>query len=351
MGEPGNRERSLKSQDEVRGGSLSDSRDSLVRQEPLVSGRSLPWLIQPTMEGLSLTDWAAENREQIRHKTLEHGGVLFRGFKEKSIEDFQRFLAGLGLELLEYKERSSPRHTVGQRVYTSTDYPAEYEIYLHNENSYQHTWPTKIFFFCVDAAEEGGATPIADCRKIYQRLDPALRQRFIDKQWMAVRNYGDGFGLPWQTVYQTEDKAEVERHCREHGVRFEWKSDERLRTRAVRPAVVRHPETGEMSWFNHATFFHVTTLHPSVREVLLSEFDSQEDLPNNSFYGDGSPIEPETLDQLRAAYRAETVSFPWQPGDLLMLDNVLVAHGREAFSGSRKITVAMAEPRSWEDVA
>jgi alpha-ketoglutarate-dependent taurine dioxygenase len=32
----------------------------------------------------------------------------------------------------------------------------------------------------------------------------------------------------------------------------------------------------------------------------------------------------------------------WEAGDLLMLDNLLAAHGRRPFSGERRIAVAMS---------
>jgi alpha-ketoglutarate-dependent taurine dioxygenase len=328
---------------------MTVSQEGMVRQEPLVPGQSLPWMIQPALKGVSLVAWAEANRELVQGLVLRHGGVLFRGFNERTVDEFEHFTRAISMELLEYRERSSPRSQVSGKVYTSTDYPADQEIFLHNENSYQHVWPTKIFFFCVTAAAGGGATPIADCRQVYERIPPAIRDRFREKRWMYVRNFGDGFGLPWQTVFQTSDPAAVERHCREHGVEVEWKSGGRLRTRAVRPAMVRHPQTGEMTWFNHATFFHVSTLIPSVQEALLAEFD-EEDLPANTYYGDGSPIAPADLDELRGIYADVKVSFPWQEGDLLMLDNLLVAHGRAPYTGARKIVVGMAEPRRWEEV-
>ncbi len=178
-----------------------------------------------------------------------------------------------------------------------------------------------------------------------RRIDPAVRDRFVEKGWMYLRNFGSGFGLDWPTVFQTDDRGEVEEHCRRGGIECEWRPDGNLRTRAVRPAVAEHPVTGETVWFNHATFFHVSTLEPALRETLLEQF-SQEDLPTNTFYGDGSPIEPEVLDSLRDAYRSETVRFPWQEGDLLLLDNMLVAHGREPFEGERLVLVGMAEPVS-----
>jgi alpha-ketoglutarate-dependent taurine dioxygenase len=105
-----------------------------------------------------------------------------------------------------------------------------------------------------------------------------------------------------------------------------------------------------MVWFNHGTFFHVSTLDPETRLALLAQV-GEADLPNNTYYGDGSPIEPEVLDHLREAYRRETVSFPWEAGDVLMVDNMLVAHGRSPFAGPRQILVGMSHPISSDDLA
>jgi alpha-ketoglutarate-dependent taurine dioxygenase len=328
---------------------VSVSQEDLIRTAPL--GESgLPLLVQPAVPGVSLAGWAEGNRELLSRELQKHGGLLFRGFDIPRVEEFEHVVRSIAGELLEYKERSSPRSAVSGRIYTSTDYPPEHPIFLHNENSYQAAWPRRIFFYCAVAAAEGGETPIADVRKIYQRIDPAVRDRFIARKWMVVRNYGDGFGLPWQTVYQTEDKAEVEAHCKRSGIEFEWKDGgDRLRTRAVRNAVAKHPDTGELCWFNHATFFHISTLTEPIREALLEEF-AEEDLPTNTYYGDGGRIEPDVLDHLRSCYHAETVSFPWQVGDLLMLDNMMVAHARAPFKGQRKVLVGMSHPTTWNDV-
>jgi alpha-ketoglutarate-dependent taurine dioxygenase len=318
---------------------------SLVKTEYLKPDTSLPLVIQPQVKGVNPITWAATHKEYIEAKLLTHGGLLFRGFGMKTPTEFEQFSTVVCGELLEYHERSSPRRQVRGNVYTSTDYPAGESIFLHNENSYQQTWPMRILFFCQTAPASGGETPIADCRKIYRRLNPKLRERFIDRKWMLIRNFGDGLGLSWQTVFQTTDKGVVDEHCRVNGIQTAWKDNDRLRTCTVRPAVRYHPKTGEPVWFNHATFFHVSTLDPTISAVLTRQF-KEEDLPSTTCYGDGSSIEAETLDELREAYSSETVMFSWQEGDLLLLDNMMVAHGRAPYKGPRTILVGMAQPYS-----
>jgi len=317
------------------------SQESLVKIEQLHPEKVLPLLIQPAVDGIDLTVWATNNRQLIDEYLLNHGGILFRNFPLRSTEDFEQFISGVSGEPLEYDERSSPRSQISGNIYTSTDHPPDQSIFLHNENSYRQSWPLRIFFFCQLPAQQGGETPIADARKIYQRIDPAIRDRFRHKQVLYVRNFGDGFGLSWQTVFQTTDKKVVEHYCQKSGIAYEWKGDNRLRTRSVRPAIVSHPSTREILWFNHATFFHVTALEPTIRDALLAEFQ-EEDLPNNTYYGDGTPIEPAVLDALRQAYRQETVTFSWQKGDILMLDNMLTAHGRTPFVGPRQVLTGMS---------
>jgi alpha-ketoglutarate-dependent taurine dioxygenase len=245
---------------------------------------------------------------------------------------------------LPYMEGTSPRHEVGDHIYTSTDYPAHQRIPLHNELSYSNTWPLRLFFHCITPPSSGGATPVADSRNVYQRISPALRERLEKRGYLYVRHFGPDIGLSWRKAFQTDDRAAVERYCADNDIELTWGADDELTTRQRRPVSAAHPETGEMTWFNHLTFFNVSTLDPMVAEALLSM--GKENLPNNTYYGDGADIEPAALDELRAAYEAETVVIPWQEGDILMLDNMLVAHGREAYSPPRQIVVGMAEPWS-----
>jgi len=329
--------------------SLSASQEQWVKTDYLSPSRPLPLVIQPAIDGLNLADWARNNREFVETHLLTHGGLLFRNFKVNEVGEFESFLRASAGEPLEYHERSSPRTQVSGNIYSSTDHPADQSIFLHNEQSYNRTFPLRILFFCMTPATQGGETPIADTRRVFKRIDPGIRQCFLQKQWMYVRNFGDGFGLQWQEAFQTEDRTQVEVYCRSVGIEFEWKDGGRLRTRQVRPAAAPHPQTGEAVWFNHATFFHVSTLEKTTQESLLTMFQA-EDLPNNTYYGDGSTIEPSVMDELREAYWSETVSFRWEKGDVLMLDNMLVAHGRAPFIGPRKVVVGMAQPFTRSDI-
>jgi alpha-ketoglutarate-dependent taurine dioxygenase len=235
-----------------------------------------------------------------------------------------------------------PREGIGGKVYGSTPYPADQTIFFHNESSHLHRWPMKIWFFCIQPAQSGGETPIVDCRKVYQLLDPKLREKFAQKQLMYVRNYTDGLDVSWQEFFKTAHKTEVEQYCRQAGIEFEWKDGNKLRTRKPRPAIAKHPKTGEMVFFNQLPLHHISCLDPAVRNSLLSVF-GEGNLPRNVYYGDGTPIEDSVMAEIQAVYQQATVSFPWQAGDILMLDNMLAAHSRNPFVGPRKIVVAMGE--------
>ncbi|WP_442934504.1 TauD/TfdA family dioxygenase [Micromonospora sp. CPCC 205546] len=303
---------------------------------------TLPMVVEN--DGRELTELIAARRTELRASLVEHGGLLFRGFDVGSVEGLDRAVRAFSGEPLPYTERSSPRHAIAGRVYTSTDYPPDEEIFLHNENSYQARWPLTLFFHCLTPPQTRGATPLADVRQVYDRIDPAVREEFVRRRWMLVRNFHADFGTPWQHVFGTDDRAEVEAYAAANRIELQWRGDG-LRTRAVRDAVHHRPGSDAPRWFNHATFFHVSTLGRDLQEGLLAMFGT-EGLPANTYYGDGGEIPADVVEHLRAAYRAASVRFDYRLDDVLVVDNMTAAHGREPFTGPRRIAVAMAEPHT-----
>lgn len=302
----------------------------------------LPLVVRPAVKGLDLIEWAAANTSFIEGHLLKNGAILFRDFGLTEVPQFQRVIEAVSGQLLDYSYRSTPRTVVSGKIYSSTEYPAHQSIALHNENSYSRSWPMKLWFFSLQVAGRGGETPIADSRKIYDSIPAEIRECFLRKGLMYVRNYGTGLDLSWRDVFQTTSRKVVEDHCRKAHMEFEWVTDEQLRTRRRCQVVERHPRTGEMVWFNQAHLFHVSRLPREVRDWLLAAF-GEHNLPHNVYFADGSPLDPGMLDEVSRVCDEQSVVFPWNKGDVLILDNMLTAHGRKPFEGKRKVVVGMSE--------
>lgn len=317
-----------------------DTQTTHTALQPL-AGENL--LLPASIDAANLDSWLANNGEAINQILQQQGAVVIRSLPLQGSKKLEKTLKQLfSADLLEYNYRSTPRTKMRGRIYTSSEYHSDETIFLHNENAYSNEWAMRIAFYSVKAAETGGATPIADSRKVYQAIPEAIRSKFEQKGLMYVRNYGD-IDLPWTEVFQTTNKQDVERFCQSKGIEFDWLDGDKLHTRQIANAAYVHPFTGEKVWFNQAHLFHVSSLGETQRQSMLDTF-TKETLPRNVYFADGEDIPDEDLHTIREAYRSNLISFPWQEGDLMILDNMLFAHGREPFSGSRRVLVGMAIP-------
>jgi len=291
--------------------------------------------------------WAAEHREVLLAAVREHGALLVRGLGLRDAAETEavfRRLAGLMTE----KEAFATRRRYSDGVYSSSKWPPNQPMCMHHELSYRLEFPALMLFACLVAPTDGGSTPVADSAAVLRALPTQLIERFERMGWLLVRNYNSDIGATVAEAFGTDDRCAVESYCRANAIRFEWQSDGALRTWQRRSAVVHHPLTGQRCWFNQVAFLNEWTIDPEVREYLVDIY-GDDGLPFNTRFGNGDPIEADVVRLINEVYEANTAQERWQAGDLMLVDNIRTAHGRERFAGPREVLVAMAAPMHLAD--
>lgn len=269
--------------------------------------------------------------------------ITFRGF-HVTPADLDEVMDVLLPNRLAYVHGNSPRTKVGDKVYTSTEYPPEYTISMHNEMSYAQNWPARLLFYCERPPSAGGATPVVDGVRWLESLDQEVRDAFAGGlRYTQNLHGGMGLGRSWQDTFETDVAAEVEAFLDGTGARWEWKPDGGLRISQIRRSTTTHPLTGAEVWFNQADQWHVAGLGDETAAALAAIMP-EIDLPQSATFADGSSIPIPYITQVRERGLEAAVDVPWQQaGDLLLIDNVLVGHGRRPFTGARRILVAMSD--------
>ncbi|MEU1516073.1 TauD/TfdA family dioxygenase [Streptomyces sp. NPDC005811] len=272
----------------------------------------------------------------------EEKAIVFRGFGVTP-DTLGGVLDRLLPHRLAYVHGNSPRTKVGSNVYTSTEYPQEFTISMHNEMSYAHAWPARLAFYCEIRPGGGGATPVLDAELWLDSLDREVRDAFAGGV-RYVQNLHDGYGLgkSWQDTFETTDRGAVEAFLDGTGATWQWKADGGIRISAVRPSTVRHPVTGAEVWFNQADQWHPAGLGDDTA-AALAQILPEEDLPQTVTFADGSPIPAEYVLQIRDRGLENAVDVNWRAGDVMVIDNLLLAHGRRPFTGDRRVLVAMSD--------
>jgi len=212
---------------------------------------------------------------------------------------------------------------------------------MHHELSYLLDPPSLMLFACLVAPTGGGETPVADSPNVLKALPADLVERFERVGWLLIRNYNEDIGASVAEAFGADDCRAVESYCRANAIKFEWQKDGGLRTWQRRSAVVRHPRTGQRCWFNQIAFLNEWT-DPELREYLVDVY-GEDGLPFNTRFGNGDPIGADVIAVIDKVYEENTARERWQAGDLMLVDNVRTAHGRESFEGPREVLVAMAD--------
>jgi alpha-ketoglutarate-dependent taurine dioxygenase len=286
--------------------------------------------------------WAAAHRDALRAAVAERGSLLVRGLRLRDALETEAVFRRLA-NLMTEREAFASRRSYSPGVYSSSKWPPNQPMCMHNELSYLLEFPSLMLFACLIAPVEGGATPVADAASVLEALPAGLIERFERVGWLLIRNYNNEIGASIAEAFGTDNRFAVESYCRANAIEFEWKADGALRTWQRRSAIVRHPLTGRSCWFNQIAFLNEWTIDPELREYLIDCY-GEDGLPFNTRFGDGEPIGADIVQLINEVYEANTAREPWQSGDLMLVDNVRSAHARERFEGPREVLVAMADP-------
>lgn len=297
---------------------------------------------EPGLGAERAAEWAAAHASEVEALVADRGVVLVRGLAVTTADEVASVARAMGIKPVPEREGFAPRDSYAEAVYSATKWPPDEPICMHHELSYAYEVPSRIIFGCLKAPASGGTTQVADGHEVLKALPPDLMDRFATHGWVLTRTYNEA-GIPWSAAFGTDDPDQVDAYCAAAGVSHEWLPSGQLRTWQRRAAVIRHPRTGLPVWFNQVAFLNERTLDPVVREYLISVYGPGE-LPFNTSCGDGSPVTSEIVQTINDAYLNAAISEPWQDGDVLIVDNIQMAHSRDAYEGKREIVVLLGNP-------
>jgi alpha-ketoglutarate-dependent taurine dioxygenase len=333
------------------------------------SNRDFPLFVRPVNPRLGLdleesVKWIRSSTDKLQRILSRVGAVVLRGFPVNDTDDFNRLIDHLPVHDFAYAGGVAKRKHLGGKVFETTTSPiTEVSLPLHQEMAYQSTYPTKLTFFCMQAPSVGGSTTLGDIRRIEAAIPVRFRDEVRDRGVLYRRHmretdsvaadpserkvWDDTRHKTWPETFYTDSKSEVEEMCRATNLQHRWLDDGSLTTECRTAGYASHPVTGESHWFNH--------IHPmaSPRAAFGEDYwraydayygrsDARYPRPSEVLFGDGTVMDREVVDSLYPLYSDLTVAFTWQAGDVMFVDNLLTAHGRSPYTGSRNVQVALS---------
>jgi hypothetical protein len=288
----------------------------------------------------SVEEWIQESRETFDQQAIHHGTVLFRGFPLSTDQDLDRFIRAFDYPNFPYEESLSNAVRVNrtERVFTANEAPPEVTICLHHEMAQTPVYPSRLFFFCEQPADEGGATPLCRSDILFSRLQGEFPEFIADCETKgllytnimpAENDPTSGMGRSWQSTFRAETRQAAEARLQNLGYSWAWLPDGCLRSTTPVLQAVMEVEPGRKTFFNQ----------------LIAAFhgwkDSRNDPTKAITFGDGSPLNPETMDAVARIAEELTFNVPWKKGDVALVDNRVAMHGRRTFSGTRKVLASL----------
>jgi len=278
--------------------------------------------------------------EPVQDALKRTGAVFFQGFGA-DLEDFERFGNRFSDDYMDNTGSGSYRQTAEGRDATIQNVAYTFGVKTqrtfglppHADRSYVKSQPELIWFYCKRPAAEEGRTFICDGVKICERLKPATRAAFESKRLKYIRHYPI---TEWPVAFHTTDLEQVKRYCAENELVVTVRDDGSVSTAYYKPAIVPATRFGSAKAFVNSILIQHWQEQALGRKNALVRFEDDSELPKD------------VLDDVKEVSAALCEKLPWGPGDLIMVDNTRLMHGREEFSDpNREIYTRMCRSVSW----
>lgn len=354
--------------------SVADKKLQVVKKS-FLSDRYLPIVYEPaklTVQRTELLSWFSKNEREWRRDLETYGAILLRGFPLENAIDFQSILYATKEKLGEFYLGTSPRDKVIKHVFTASELPPHYPIMQHAEMSFLDNPPKLLYFFAEKTSYFGGETPLTDLRQIYNELNPDIIEK-IKKYGIRYKRRYDGpnkksrFSLwktkRWDEMFGTTNLLEINKIAKKNRFNLEWYGSDSLIITNSQSGFRKHPSTGTTIWHNHIQTFHFKTALIEVWKIFkkqrtlrslgvaillslltfIKNIQGPQTYDVHVTYGNGEEFLDSEINEICDLFWKHMVVYPWNKGDLLIIDNYLVSHGRLPFKGDRRILVGWSE--------